>query len=229
MFWDDGSLDGDDLDGDSADNSMSDADDDEQSDPNDLQSSLVNVPCVECSDAYQLLELPLGANSEEIKQAQRELAKSLHPDAWGQKRGVVFAEEHLKRINAACDHLARCAQSVATCSGSSSIGHKQHSSDAVRTHWNDFSSPKPQFTEKRRQLFERMISVSGVGPSAATRILRELSVEQVVRAVRSQDYTEFTRIPGIGKKFAERLVAGLMGKVDDFAIRSSLSRGMPNG
>ena len=64
--------------------------------------------CSECSTAYQLLELPFGAPNDQVRTAQRELAKSLHPDSWGPKRGARFAEEQLKQVNAACDHLATC-------------------------------------------------------------------------------------------------------------------------
>jgi len=68
--------------------------------------------CPNCTAAYELLELPIGANKDTIAAARRELARSLHPDAWGKKRGVRFAEEQLKRINAACDHLTKCQRSI---------------------------------------------------------------------------------------------------------------------
>ena len=64
--------------------------------------------CSECAEAYRLLELPFGADSDDVTKAQRELARNLHPDTWGQKRGVRLAEEQLSKINAACDHLFKC-------------------------------------------------------------------------------------------------------------------------
>ena len=64
--------------------------------------------CSECLKAYQLLELPYGAPLDKVQQARRELATSLHPDKWLQKRGAHFAEEQLKRINSACDHVIEC-------------------------------------------------------------------------------------------------------------------------
>jgi hypothetical protein len=67
--------------------------------------------CATCKEAYELLELPPGADADAIASARRELVKSLHPDAWGQKRGSRFAEEQLKRINAAYDHLTTCQSS----------------------------------------------------------------------------------------------------------------------
>jgi hypothetical protein len=64
--------------------------------------------CPECANAYQLLELPFGAGTDAVSGARRELAKSFHPDVFGNRRGARFAEEQLKRINEACDHLLDC-------------------------------------------------------------------------------------------------------------------------
>ncbi len=95
--------------------------------------------CRECSRAYQLIELPFGAGADEIKRAQRELAKSLHPDVWGQRHGAGFAEEQLKRINSACDHLAQCRWSQWQHSGGTSAN--EHSSSSGRANsengWHD--------------------------------------------------------------------------------------------
>lgn len=68
-------------------------------------SAQPGIPCPTCKAAFELLELPVGADADTIARARRELAKSLHPDAWGNRRGSKFAEEQLKRINAAYDHL----------------------------------------------------------------------------------------------------------------------------
>jgi hypothetical protein len=64
--------------------------------------------CQECNEAYQLLELPFGAGKDAVSDAKREMAKNFHPDAFGNRRGVRVAEEQLKRVNAACDHLLEC-------------------------------------------------------------------------------------------------------------------------
>lgn len=71
-------------------------------------------------------------------------------------------------------------------------------------------------SEKR--LFERLIKVSGVGPKLAVTILSGLSPEHTVAAIRAQDHATLTRIPGVGKKLAERLVVELKDKLDDIAI-----------
>ena len=71
---------------------------------------------------------------------------------------------------------------------------------------------------EEKRLFERLITVSGVGPKLAIKILSGLSVERTVQAIRGQDHAQLTRIPGVGKKLAERLVVELKDKLDDFAV-----------
>jgi Holliday junction DNA helicase RuvA len=68
-----------------------------------------------------------------------------------------------------------------------------------------------------KKLFERLITVSGVGPKLAIGILSGLSPERTVQAIRGQDHAQLVRIPGVGKKLAERLVVELKDKLDDFA------------
>lgn len=68
-----------------------------------------------------------------------------------------------------------------------------------------------------KRLFERLITVSGVGPKLAVKMLSGLSPERAVAAIRAQDHASLTRIPGVGKKLAERLVVELKDKLDDFA------------
>jgi holliday junction DNA helicase RuvA len=71
-------------------------------------------------------------------------------------------------------------------------------------------------SEKR--LFERLITVTGVGPSLAVKILSGLAVERTVAAIRSHDHAMLTHIPGVGKKLAERLVLELKDKLEDMTI-----------
>ena len=78
---------------------------------------------------------------------------------------------------------------------------------------------------EEKRLFERLITVSGMGPKLAIKILSGLSSERTVQAIRSQDHAQLTRIPGVGKKLAERLVVELKDKLDDFAappVRSAV-------
>jgi Holliday junction DNA helicase RuvA len=74
-----------------------------------------------------------------------------------------------------------------------------------------------------KRLFERLITVSGVGPRLAIKMLSGLSPEHTVQAIRAQDHAQLTRIPGVGKKLAERLVVELKDKLDDFAVAPTQS------
>lgn len=61
-------------------------------------------------------------------------------------------------------------------------------------------------TEDERRLFRALIKVSGVGPKLALALLSGISVEDFARSVQNQDISALTRVPGIGRKTAERLV-----------------------
>ena len=54
-------------------------------------------------------------------------------------------------------------------------------------------------------LFERLIAINGVGPKLALAVLSGIEPEELVRAVRESDVARLTRIPGVGKKTAERI------------------------
>jgi Holliday junction DNA helicase RuvA len=66
-------------------------------------------------------------------------------------------------------------------------------------------------------LFERLIAVSGVGPKLALSILSGIEAPDLVAALRSSDVARLTRIPGVGKKTAERLILELKDKVQGLA------------
>jgi holliday junction DNA helicase RuvA len=68
-------------------------------------------------------------------------------------------------------------------------------------------------TATEQALFERLISVSGVGPKVAVAILSGIEAPDLVAALRTSDVARLTRIPGVGKKTAERLVLELKDKV----------------
>ena len=56
-----------------------------------------------------------------------------------------------------------------------------------------------------QDLFERLIAVSGIGPKLALAVLSGIEPADLVRAIRTQDVARLTKIPGIGKKTAERI------------------------
>lgn len=68
-----------------------------------------------------------------------------------------------------------------------------------------------------RRVFERLISISGIGPRLAVTILSGGSVEGLVTAIRHGDLGRLTAIPGVGKKTAERIVVELRDKLQDFS------------
>ena len=68
-------------------------------------------------------------------------------------------------------------------------------------------------SSREKHLFELLISASGVGPVLALKILSGMSVDDLVPAVRNGDLARLTRIPGVGRKTAERMVVELRYKL----------------
>ena len=64
-----------------------------------------------------------------------------------------------------------------------------------------------------KALFEKLISVSGIGPKLGITILSGMPADEMVGAIRAGDVARLTRIPGIGKKTAERMVLELRDKL----------------
>ena len=71
------------------------------------------------------------------------------------------------------------------------------------------------FTLEERAVFRQLIRIAGVGARTALSVLSGLSVSELSQAVAAQDAARLTRIPGIGKKTAERLMLELKGKLAD--------------
>ena len=72
-------------------------------------------------------------------------------------------------------------------------------------------------TRDEKRLFERLLAVSGIGPKLAITILSGMEADALVAALRANDVARLTRIPGIGRKTAERMVLELRDKLDAFA------------
>jgi holliday junction DNA helicase RuvA len=66
-----------------------------------------------------------------------------------------------------------------------------------------------------KALFEKLISVSGIGPKLAITILSGMAADEMVHAIRSNNIAQLTRVPGIGKKTAERMVLELRDKLPE--------------
>jgi Holliday junction DNA helicase RuvA len=69
-------------------------------------------------------------------------------------------------------------------------------------------------TAEERALFERLISVSGIGPSLAIKVLSGLATPAIIDAIRGGHVEQLVRIPGVGKKTAERMVLELKDKME---------------
>ena len=67
-------------------------------------------------------------------------------------------------------------------------------------------------TREEREVFQMMISVSGIGPKLAVNILSGIAAGELVRAVTEEDLKRLTGIPGVGKKTAERMILELKEK-----------------
>lgn len=72
-------------------------------------------------------------------------------------------------------------------------------------------------TRRERTIFEKLMTISGIGPKLAVTILSGGSVEDLVTAIKRSDLARLTAIPGVGKKTAERIVLELRDKLQDFA------------
>jgi Holliday junction DNA helicase RuvA len=84
----------------------------------------------------------------------------------------------------------------------------------VHTHLREDSIALYGFlTAREKQFFELLISASGVGPSLALKILSGMSVDELLPAIRTGDLVRLTRIPGVGRKTAERIVLELRDKL----------------
>jgi holliday junction DNA helicase RuvA len=73
-------------------------------------------------------------------------------------------------------------------------------------------------SSREKHFFEMLLSASGVGPTLALKILSGMSVEELVPAIRGSDLARLTKIPGVGRKTAERIVVELRDKLDAVTV-----------
>ncbi|MBK5257444.1 MAG: Holliday junction branch migration protein RuvA [Vicinamibacteria bacterium] len=71
-------------------------------------------------------------------------------------------------------------------------------------------------TSSELEMFEKLISVSGVGPKVALGVLSGIEAEELVHAIRANDLARLTRVPGVGKKTGERVILELRDKLASF-------------
>jgi Holliday junction DNA helicase RuvA len=78
-------------------------------------------------------------------------------------------------------------------------------------------------TRRQLDLFETLLNVTGVGPKVALAIIGSMPADALEQAIAQGDLVLLTRVPGVGKKLAQRLVLELKGKLD----LAALGLGMP--
>lgn len=83
------------------------------------------------------------------------------------------------------------------------------------------------YSLKERELFLNLITVSGVGPKGARKILSGVTVESFLKALETEDVKALSRLPGLGTKTAQKIILQLKGKLitpdDDVSASSGLS------
>jgi holliday junction DNA helicase RuvA len=74
-----------------------------------------------------------------------------------------------------------------------------------------------------KQLFEKLITVSGIGPKLAITILSGMAIPEMVASIRANDFARLTKIPGVGRKTAERMCVELRDKLEGFGAQPTVA------
>ena len=77
------------------------------------------------------------------------------------------------------------------------------------------------FTAEEKSIFEKLISVSGIGPTLAIKVLSGMATSDLTAAIRNGHVEQLVRIPGVGKKTAERIVLELKDKLEGVAAMAA--------
>jgi Holliday junction DNA helicase RuvA len=82
-------------------------------------------------------------------------------------------------------------------------------------------------TSESKQLFEQVQTVSGIGPKVALAILGSLSPDELAGAIATENIAAIERVPGIGRKGAQRLILELKGKLSDLSDGARVATHQP--
>ena len=80
-------------------------------------------------------------------------------------------------------------------------------------------------TDQERIIFRKLLKVNGIGAKASLSILGGMTVNELTHSIQTQDVNSLTKIPGIGKKTAERLILELKDKFSDTEFATSKNQG----
>lgn len=83
------------------------------------------------------------------------------------------------------------------------------------------------YSKEEKQLFEKLITVKGVGPKSGVTIVSGLPADHLVSAITTSDVAALSRVPGIGKKTAERIILELKDKLGEVKTTSSSAASAP--
>lgn len=83
-------------------------------------------------------------------------------------------------------------------------------------------------TKDEREMFNFLISVSGIGPNTALIMLSSLSPEEIANAIQTEDVTTIQKVKGIGAKTAQRVIIDLKGKVLKFSGDTEINNSKSN-
>ncbi|MGI8586655.1 MAG: Holliday junction branch migration protein RuvA [Chloroflexia bacterium] len=84
-------------------------------------------------------------------------------------------------------------------------------------------------TQRQLDLFETLLTVTGVGPRVALAIIGTMPVDTLEGAISQGDLALLTRVPGVGRKLAQRMVLELKGKLDLAALGGGVGATRPTG
>src|SRR5271168_601872 len=79
-------------------------------------------------------------------------------------------------------------------------------------------------TSEEKSIFEKLISVSGIGPSLAVKVLSGMATSDLIPAIRNGSVEQLVRIPGVGRKTAERMVLELKDKLEGIGAFASANQ-----
>ena len=85
------------------------------------------------------------------------------------------------------------------------------------------------YAKRERELFRELIRLNGVGPKLALALMSSLEVDELVRCVQAQDTSALVKVPGVGKKTAERLLVELKDRFKAWETVPSMFELVPNG
>jgi Holliday junction DNA helicase RuvA len=130
----------------------------------------------------------------------------------GHLRGTVL-EKHPNQVVLETSGVGYEVQiPISTYSGLPAVGNS--AALRIHTHVREDALVLYGFaTTEEKAVFERLISVSGIGPKLAITVLSGLATVDLIAAIRSSDIPSLVRIPGVGKKTAERMVLELKDKL----------------